>query len=328
MLRRTASGFASQRGAAILTAMLTVVLVASLAASVLWQQWRAVEVETAERARTQAAWVLTGALDWARLILREDKGDTDHLAEPWAVPLEQARLSTFLAADRSSDNVDEDATRGAFLSGQITDLQSRLNVANLIVKSTTAGKGPTVDGPSRLAFSRLFERLGLPDSELDVMVENLRLAQDNSAENLKNTAVPLMPQDLDQLSWVGLSASTIEQLRPYVTVPTPVNLNTAPAEVIYACVVAFEMVDATRVVRARGAAPLVNWEDVKRVSGNAAAVSNDALNSFATHFFEVRGILQLDQVAVQEQSIVQRDGLDVKTLSRRRSIAPMTAPLQ
>ena len=38
----------SQRGAAILTAMLTVVLVATLAASALWQQWRAVEVEAAE----------------------------------------------------------------------------------------------------------------------------------------------------------------------------------------------------------------------------------------------------------------------------------------
>ena len=50
--RSARTGSALQRGAAILTAMLTVVLVASLAASVLWQQWRAVEVEAAERART------------------------------------------------------------------------------------------------------------------------------------------------------------------------------------------------------------------------------------------------------------------------------------
>ena len=92
-----------QAGAAILTAMLTVVLVATLAATALWQQWRGIEIEAAQRTRVQSAWVLTGALDWARLILREDarKGGADHLAEPWAVPLEQARLSTFLAADRS-----------------------------------------------------------------------------------------------------------------------------------------------------------------------------------------------------------------------------------
>ena len=60
------------RGAALLTAMLTVTLVATFAAAALWQQWRSVEVETAERDRLQAAWVLSGALDWARLILRED----------------------------------------------------------------------------------------------------------------------------------------------------------------------------------------------------------------------------------------------------------------
>jgi general secretion pathway protein K len=89
-----------QRGAAILTAMLTVVLVATLASAMLWQQWRGVEVETAQRGRVQAAWILVGALDWARLILREDarRGGADHLAEPWAVPLAPARLSTFLAA--------------------------------------------------------------------------------------------------------------------------------------------------------------------------------------------------------------------------------------
>ena len=87
-----------QAGAALLAAMLTVTLVATFAAAALWQQWRATEVESAERARVQASWVLIGALDWSRLILREDgrSGETDNLTEPWAVPLEEARLSSFL----------------------------------------------------------------------------------------------------------------------------------------------------------------------------------------------------------------------------------------
>ena len=97
-----AAARAQQAGAALLTAMIIVTLVATLAASMVWQQWRAVQVEAAERARTQSAWILAGALDWARLILREDarSGGADHLGEPWAVPLAEARLSTFLAADR------------------------------------------------------------------------------------------------------------------------------------------------------------------------------------------------------------------------------------
>ena len=75
-------------------------------------------------------WILTGALDWARLILREDarsnqnSGNPDHLGEPWAMPLEEARLSSFLAADRDNS---ADQELPAFLSGEVRDLQSRLN---------------------------------------------------------------------------------------------------------------------------------------------------------------------------------------------------------
>ena len=108
---RSAAGVPAryQRGAALLLAMLVVTLVATLAAAALWQQWRSAEVEQAERQRMQAGWILTGALDWARLILREDardnqsSGNADHLGEPWATPLEEARLSSFLAADKNNN---------------------------------------------------------------------------------------------------------------------------------------------------------------------------------------------------------------------------------
>ena len=79
----------SSHGAALVAAMLTVSLVAMLAAGAVWQQWRTVEVESTERQHAQAQWLLLGALDWARVILREDArsgnpdAPTDHLAEPW-----------------------------------------------------------------------------------------------------------------------------------------------------------------------------------------------------------------------------------------------------
>ena len=56
----------TSRGAALLTAMLTVTLVATFAATALWQQWRLVEVETAERARAHAAWTSTPPNCWPR----------------------------------------------------------------------------------------------------------------------------------------------------------------------------------------------------------------------------------------------------------------------
>jgi general secretion pathway protein K len=218
----------SQRGAAILTAMLTVVLVASLASATLWQQWRSVEVEAAQRGRTQSAWILTGAQDWARLILREDarKGGADHLAEPWAVPLEEARLSTFLAADRTNAQTSDD-TEEAFLSGHIIDLQSRLNVTNLVQD----GK---IHEPSQLAFSRLFELLNLPANELAALTDTLLRGQVASptpgvATNTSSLSdAPLLPRDTDQLAWAGLSPGTLAAVRPFITllpVRTPVNMN-------------------------------------------------------------------------------------------------------
>jgi len=326
----------SQRGAAILTAMLTVVLVASLASATLWQQWRGVEVEAAERSRVQSAWILSGALDWARLILREDgrKGGADHLAEPWAVPLEPARLSTFLAADRS-DTLATDASQEAFLSGQITDLQSRLNVTNLV-------QSGSIDAPSELAFTRLFELLDLPDTELILMLDKLRLAQPAPAGAVVAGApvvaasesdaanVTLWPQTIDQLAWFGLSARSIAVLRPFITilpVRTPVNLNTAAAEVIYACVEGFDLADAHRLVQARNTTHLATLNDASKISGKSAAQFNDALHSVSSRFFEVRGNLRIDQSTVQEVSVVQRDGLDVKTLSRQR-VASSSPTLQ
>jgi len=315
----------SQRGAAILSAMLTVVLVATLASVALWQQWRAVEIETAERSRMQSAWVLTGALDWARLILREDarKGGSDHLAEPWAVPLAQARVSTFLAADRS-DALEADASQEAFLSGRITDLQSRLNVANL-------AQNGKIDEPSQIAFTRLFELLNLPLNELSSMAENLRLAQGTpgtsaSADPAGADTVTLWPQAVDQLAWVGLSAQTIAVLRPFITilpVATPVNLNTAPAEVIYACVGAFELADAQQLVSRRNTTPLNALADASKMSDNVDAKFNAAQHSVSSNFFQVNGELRLEQTRVQEQSVVQRQGLDVKTLWRQSGVAPL-----
>ena len=117
-----------QRGAALISAMITVTLVASLASAALWQQWRHVEIESAERSRAQTAWLLTGALDFSRLVLREDKGPADHLAEPWALGLQESKLSSFLAQDKQVREGDPEV----YLSGGMTDAQSRLNVRNLI----------------------------------------------------------------------------------------------------------------------------------------------------------------------------------------------------
>lgn len=317
----------NQSGAALLTAMLTVALVASMAAAALWQQWRGVEVETAERARTQSLWVLTGALDWARLILREDarSGGADHLGEPWAVPLEEARLSTFLAADKDNNADTMDASSQVFLSGYISDLQGRMNVLNLVEN----GK---VSEPTLRAFAKLFEQLGLPRAELTALAENLRFALDVNPENGSSPMAALLPQRVGQLTWLGLSVRSQAILRPFITllpVRTPINLNTASAPVLYACIPLLDMAQAQRLVSARQSAHFRALSDAGRVVAEAASELNDVQHSVGSRFFEVRGRLRMDQTVVEERSAVQREGLNVKTLWRDRGMQdPHTTPLQ
>jgi general secretion pathway protein K len=300
----------AQHGAAIVMAMLTVVLVATMASVALWQQWRAVEVESAERTRAQATWVLMGALDWARLILKEDarKGGADHLAEPWALALEQARLSTFLATDRSS-SLDGDASQNAFLSGHMVDLQSRLNITNLVQD----GK---VHGATVQMFARLFDQLGLDPRLLETMLAQLLLSVSDKPQ------APLRPQDLDQLAWLGVDADSIERLRPFVTLlpeRTPVNLNTASPLVLVACL-GIHPAAAQQLVQARNLNPWDNMEAVRAVAPPGLRALETQAVSTQSRFFELRGTLQIDKHTVHETSVVQRDGLQIKTLWRKRTI--------
>ena len=296
--------------------MLTVALVATFAAAALWQQWRSVEIESAERTRVQSAWILTGALDWSRLILREDRrsGGVDHLGEPWAVPLQEARLSTFLAAD-SSNNADTDGADAVFLSGDITDLQSLLNVQNLF-------KASSVDPQGLQSFQRLFEVLGLPQGELNRLAENFRFASDISVDNRSANRAPLVPARVDQLVWLGLSPATVAALKPYVTLlpaSTTVNLNTAPAEVIYAALRGVSLADAQRLVAARASQPFRKTEDALALLPASAGGKDNV--GYATNFFEVRGRIRLNDVVVEERSLVQRaPNGEVKALQRERGV--------
>ncbi len=302
MKRRLAP--AKQTGAALLTAMLTVTLVATFAATALWQQWRNVEVELAERNRAQMRWLLTGAQDWARLILREDarSGTTDHLAEPWAIPLQESRLSSFLAVDKNNRTPEQDL----FLSGQITDLQSRLNVFNLV-------EGNKVYEPVLQSFGKLFDALSLPLSELDLLSSNLILASDSFAAQ-----APLMPQTLEQLVWLGLSDKSLQILKPYICwLPerTQVNINTASAMVIYASVAELELNEANGMVRARANQHFRTLADAAKTLQNYS----DRLG-VGSRYFEIRGRLRVGQTTVEERSLVRRDGIEVKTVWRERAV--------
>jgi len=315
----------AHRGAAILTAMLLMALVATLSATALWQQRRALDLETAERARLQAHWMLQGGTDWARLILREDarSGSVDHLAEPWAVPLQEAKLSSFLNNGNSTEDLpDSELLQSAYLSGGISDLQARLNVNNLLLDQQT-------HGPTLRAFARLFEALQLPQSELLALVAGLRASQATRTGAQGATATPLQARTLSQLTWLGLSARTVAALAPYAVVlpeRTPVNLNTASAPVLQAIVADLDAAGAQRLLEARARSHFRNLAEVAQAAGKSELVLNDALHSVNSRYFEVRARLRLGSLITQERTVLQRDGLNVKPLWKIREAPTHAIP--
>jgi general secretion pathway protein K len=295
-----------ERGAALLTAMVIVTLVATLAASMIWQQWRAVQIEAAERSRAQSAWILQGALDWSRLILREDArtGGADYLGEPWAVPLAEARLSTFLAIDRDrTDDAPE-----AFLSGRIEDAQSRFNLRNLV-------NGPEVSEPDVQALARLCETAEVPSALAQSLAEALRAATLANAET-----APLPPQSIDQVTWLGIDADSLRRLRRYVVLlpsRTPVNLNTAQREVIAAAVAGLDLATAERLVQERQRSPFKSLAAAQALLPTGIRLDPQRV-SVASRYFVVTGRLRLDERVLDERSLVERRGVEVIALSRER----------
>ncbi|MEJ8854477.1 type II secretion system minor pseudopilin GspK [Variovorax robiniae] len=364
--KRSARPKARQAGAALLAAMLTVTLVATLAAAALWQQWRAVEVEEAERARMQSAWILIGGLDWSRLILREDgrTGGPDTLTEVWAFPLEEARLSSFLSAQKNVSSADLEGLPDALLSGRIVDAQSKLNVRNLV------GANNKPDPAALASFKKLFALLGLPVGEVDLLASGVQratagittvttttpapttagAATDTSTTPATTTttttttvttstsagddgqapSVPLMPVRTSQLVWLGLSPQTVAALEPYVTVlpaaNTRLNINTASAEAIYASVPEMDMATAKQVVARRTLKSFTAVKEADSVLRDQADAFTDQRHSVGTSYFEVEGKLRLDNTFVEEHSLLNRNGINVTVLWRERGAgATLTA---
>jgi general secretion pathway protein K len=323
-----------QRGAAMLTAMLTVALVATLASAALWQQWRQVEIEIAERGRSQTAWMMTGAMDWTRLILREDAisaqgAAADHLGEPWALPVQESKLSTFLSQDQQWREGDAEV----FLSGQITDAQSRMNVMNLV-------EDGQISPPALARFAALFERLGLPLAELQTLAQQLQASlQANKVDQAStNRATPnpgpaaLMPQQAAQLVWLGLSPGTLAALQPHITVlpeATPVNLNTASAEVLSAVLPGMDLASARQAVTQRQRGHWASLNAAREALGPNGRLLDDKQHSVQSRYFEVQGRMRIDNVVQQETALVRRDGGQVRMLWRVRSPQlRLDAPLQ
>jgi general secretion pathway protein K len=293
-----------QRGAALLAALFTAALVASLAGMALWRHWQMVERESAARQQQQAQWLMRGAIDWARLILREDARDNnvDHLSEPWSVPLREAKLDNFLAVQAERD---DSRFAEATLSGAITDAQARLNLANLV-------DGKRISDTGLEEWQRLFRLLDLPLSELQTAAQRYQNSLSGTAP--PGQSPPLPPRRWSDWLSMGLSPATLAALQAHAVFlpePTRVNLNTASEVVLMASLRGLDSALARQIVQQRNLSPIQSLEQFLNRFPAVGTGMRESRHAVASRYFLVSGQVQLYGQVLEQNALLLRDNLEV-----------------
>lgn len=345
---RLARPRAPQNGAAVITALFVVALSALLVSGLLWRQQVLTRRVENQRMSAQASWVARGAGDWARLVLRAaaDSAPVTYLGGAWGVPIAETRLSDFLGRMGAAAGGQGSQT---WLAGSIVDEQAKFNLRDL-VESPAPGvlrvDGASLASFQKL-LSVLGLDTGIAERTArrlreSLLGSSLRSARGSGLMQNATGEVPLMPgaaraevadappaqglaaaesqarplpmTRLDALLDVpGVDADVLERLAPFATilpVPTPVNLNTAPAEVIAATIPGLALSGAQSFVSARDTAFVLNLADaelrLKRFSPLMPALEAERFD-VTSRFFVVNESIRHEHARLRRRMLIFRD---------------------
>ena len=288
----------SQRGVAVLTAMLVVTLGAMIAVNMMWNASVDQRRTAAGLAADQGLMYLQGAEAWAGDILRQDRVDSprsDHLSEQWALELPALPVD------------------GGVISGRLEDLQGRFNLNNLV---TLQGDEDEI---ARRQFERLLASLGLEVSVAGAVIDWLDAngeasfptgAEDGAyagANPPYRTPNRLITSASELMAMTGFDADSHRILLPYVTAlpsGTRLNVNTASAPVLASLSDDIDPALAASLVELRGGADFADIDatfgglvdaDVRgRIDGNSRYFLLTATVMLGTHRHTLYSLLERD----------------------------------
>jgi general secretion pathway protein K len=286
-----------QQGAAIITALLVVMLAATIATYLLAQQSHALTRTARAADHAQVALYAEPTLDWARAVLAESAKQTyAHGKQPWAQGLNAQPLE------------------GAIASGVIRDESAKFNLNNLVkdgaksdadvkaFRELTKNLKITTDlAPALVDWldkdSELFDNNGAEDSYYMALAEPYRAAR-----------VPL--KQVAELSRVrGFDADTIKRLLPFVTAlpaRNKINLNTALPEVIRAYFPEIEPDAINGFVRVREETAFRELAEVKKHPAFAKAPTLDQVADINSQFFTVSIAITRESTQLRQLALLQR----------------------
>jgi general secretion pathway protein K len=217
-------------------------------------------IEWQLRETAQARRILQGAEDWALLILREDarRSAIDHLAEPWAIPLQEGRLADFLKAaqDGAAGNtaaLEDSRAQDVWLSGRIVDAERHYNLMRLTL-------GDAVQAQEQALWLRVAAQAGLPAEVARQIAE--RFSPPNSAGRAQQPPLSLahLAAQVPALAPWMARLSELVVILPEVTT---INVNTAAKPLLMALNPQMDDAMAERFLQLRLRAP---WRDVDAIN--------------------------------------------------------------
>jgi general secretion pathway protein K len=281
--------------------MLTLALMAEIAALVVADYGAAMELLVGRQDQGQSRWLARGAVDWARNVLAEDArtSTSDHPGEIWA---------TRIAPTPVDDGE---------VGGEIIDYSGYFNLNGLVENGVAVAEQVE-------SYQRLLQLIGAPPQDAASLAAALVDWLDANNERESNGAEsdwyaaqgkqyrvangPLA--DIDELGLVrGYSEDVINRLRSVaVALPesTPINANTAPPEVLSALIRNLSIDDARVMAVRRRANPFADAAGFLAQLPRGATPPPAGRFSVTSRYFLVGGRAKYGMAVTRMQVLLDR----------------------
>jgi general secretion pathway protein K len=298
-----------QRGVAIITALLIVAIATTVSISISTRLQLDVRRTSNVIAGDQAYLYTLAAESWSQRILKQDLKDSeiDHLGEDWAIELPPLPVE------------------GGYIQGRLTDLQSCFNINKLLDDIAGADDNSNTGTGTKLARTRL-ERLltnlkidkAYVQAIIDWVDSDLQTTIPDGAEDVyyMNLAQPYRTantpmQSISELRLIkGFEDPVVyATVLPHVCafgVITPINVNTATAEVLRSLADDLSESDIENVIQQRSETAFNTVSEfVSAINPDKKTIISEGL-SVNTEYFMLQTESTIGQVRVLTYSIIHR----------------------
>ena len=291
-----------ERGVALITAILIVALVTTIAVTMASRQQLDIQ-RSANMFDSDQAWLaVLGGEDYARNILEADGKNT------------------------SVDSLDEDCAQPVqFPFGAMEDMQGRINLNNLL------DSNGAVNAVELHRFEHLLTLFdlnpGIAQAVLDWIDSDINPRMNGGAED--DTYMQLVPgyraanrpmASASELRLVsGVTKEAYEKLAPFVValpVHTDININTAPAEVLATLDANMTVADGESLVSNRDNKGYNSVQDFLAQPALAGRNIDQGGLSVKSDYFLLNAMAEFDNSRSQQYSLLARQGGGVKVIMR------------